>query len=535
MTIRGERTYTTPAHWDHLNIKEEKADDTVEHNWYDAMSMEKHDTFLDDLQAQGWVIVKTIEHREHKTVILERDLFSHYVFFFLTPSCCTIKRHDDNSRRSDNVSVPANLNPVPSPPPPIGLRALRGIWQRRSVMGALEAFHQDMGDVFHLPLFTFNPVMLVGPEASRFLLITARDDVRWRLEGEPITRLLRHGVLVEDNDSHDRIRRAMNPALHRQMLQEHVTAMSHCIDAVIATWQPNTTYDMLVEMRKAALLILADTLFGVDFTPELQRLWRGVMRAVKYISPGFWVVYKPLARFGYNRELHKIDTYLYRIIAERRQTPGTGHDLLSVLIDSGMDDELIRDQLMTMIIAGHDTSTASLAWTLYLLGKHPDALRQAQAEVHDVIGHHDTPTFESINRMPYLKHVFNESLRLYPPIHLGSRIAAVDLEFDGFYIPAETRVLYSIYLTQRHPDYWDNPNDFMPERFEAKHPPYTFLPFGGGPRNCIGAAFAQIEGKVVLARLLQKLDFTLMNKRVRPYMGATLEPRPGVMMQVRHL
>ncbi|TVR21263.1 MAG: cytochrome P450 [Anaerolineaceae bacterium] len=436
---------------------------------------------------------------------------------------------------TDDVSQPP-LRKVPKPDGLVGLRGLRAIWRRRSVIGALESFHQEMGDVFRLPLPGFNPVMLVGPQASRFILITARDDVRWRIEREPITILLRHGVLVEDGESHDRIRRAMNPALHKQMLVTHIDAMTQCTDTIIDGWRDGETYDMLDEMRKVALLILSDTLFGVDFEPELERLWAGVLRAVKYISPGPWVVWRGLSHIGYNAELRKIDTFLERIIAERRRQTVQREDLIGVLMRSGMDDALIRDQLMTMIIAGHDTSTASLSWTLYLLGAHRDALQQAQAEVRAVLGD-GVPTYDNINELSYLKQVFNEALRLYPPIHLGSRVANIDLEFDGYHIPAGQRVLYSIYLTQRHPAYWPEPSRFQPERFAAgeKHAPYTFLPFGGGPRNCIGAAFAQVEARVVLARLLQRVDLSFLNHNVRPYMGATLEPRPGVFMRTKKL
>ncbi|PJF23416.1 MAG: hypothetical protein CUN56_01105 [Phototrophicales bacterium] len=428
-----------------------------------------------------------------------------------------------------------SLKPIPKPNGIIGLKGLRGIWQRRSVIGALEVFHAEMGDVFRLPLPGFSPVMLVGAEASRFVLVTSRDDMRWRMEREPITILLRHGVLVEDGESHDNIRRIMNPALHKQMLQYYVTAMWRATDQITAAWQPGKPYNMLDEMRKIALLIMADTLFGVDFSPELKRLWKGVVRAVNYISPGIWVLWRGFSHIGYNHEIRKIDAYLYRIIAQRRKNPGNTDDLLGTLINTpAMTDDLIRDQLMTMIIAGHDTSTASLAWALYLLGAHPAVMMRAKAEVRATLGD-SPPTYESLAKMPYLKQVLNESLRLYPPIHLGSRVAAKDLCFNGYAIPAGMRVFYSIYLTHRHPVYWHNPNQFDPERFNAanKIMPYTFLPFGGGPRNCIGAAFAQVESKIVLARLLQQFDLHLLNNNVRPYMGATLEPRPGVMMSVK--
>ncbi|MDX1993685.1 MAG: cytochrome P450 [bacterium] len=428
------------------------------------------------------------------------------------------------------------LKDLPCADQTVGLKALQGIRRRRSIIGALEVLHREMGDVFRLIVPGFNPVMLVGPEAARFVLVTSRNDFRWRIDNEPITILLRHGVLVEDDDSHDQIRRAMHPALHKNMLAGYTESMWRCTDQVTQTWQPGQTLDMLVEMRKVALLILTDTLFGVDFSPDLKRLWTGVLRAVQYISPGPWVLWRGFSHLGYNRHLRQVDAYLDQVVALRRSSPALGSpdDLIGVLMAAGMSNDLIRDQLMTMLIAGHDTSTASLAWALYLLGAHPDILQQTAAEVRAVLGA-QPPAYDHLPQLTLLDQVIDEVLRLYPPIHLGSRVAATDLAFNGYRIPAGMRVLYSIYLTQRHPAYWPEPERFIPARFAKgeKHVPYSYLPFGGGPRNCVGAAFAGVETKVVLARLLQQFDFTLMRDDVHPHMGATLEPRPGVFIQVK--
>jgi cytochrome P450 len=189
-----------------------------------------------------------------------------------------------------------------------------------------------------------------------------------------------------------------------------------------------------------------------------------------------------------------------------------------------------------MLIAGHDTSTALLAWSLYLLGRHPEVLQHAQDEVDRIIGW-QPPNLDGVNQLKYLDGVIKEVLRLYPPIHIGNRRAAKELEFQGYRIPAGQRVVYSIYLTHRMPEYWPDPQRFDPMRFEAEpsrlRPHYAYLPFGGGPRNCIGFAFAQVEVKIVLARLLQKYCFELASDGVHAHMGATLEPRPGVMMYAR--
>jgi cytochrome P450 len=141
---------------------------------------------------------------------------------------------------------------------------------------------------------------------------------------------------------------------------------------------------------------------------------------------------------------------------------------------------------------------------------------------------------ESVERLEHLDHVISESLRLYPPIHASIRRAVEDVEFQGYRIPAGARVMFSIYLTNRHPDYWEKPNEFRPERFAGIRPKtYTYVPFGGGPRNCIGAMYGKVETKLVLTRLISRFDLVLTESHVHPHMGATLEPRPGVRMRVR--
>jgi len=155
--------------------------------------------------------------------------------------------------------------------------------------------------------------------------------------------------------------------------------------------------------------------------------------------------------------------------------------------------------------------------------------------VDDVTGD-QPPNIHNLGSLHYLDQVIKESLRLYPPIHVGNRMVGEPLEACGYAIPANTRVMYSIYLSHRDAALWPEVNSFKPERFDRAHrptqPPFTYVPFGGGSRNCIGAAFAQIEAKVVLARILQSFDLTLASQKVRPYMGATLEPRPGVTMHI---
>jgi len=179
---------------------------------------------------------------------------------------------------------------------------------------------------------------------------------------------------------------------------------------------------------------------------------------------------------------------------------------------------------LTMLIAGHDTSTALLAWTFALLGQHPEIHTQVVQEVDQTEIKHQL-----------LDNVIKESLRLYPPIHIGNRRVAEDMDFIEGKVPAGERMFYSIYLTHRDPAIWENAEQFCPDRFShgRKTPPFAYVPFGGGPRACIGAAFGQAEARIVMARLMQTFSFEPVNPhQIHAHMGATLEPRPGVMMKI---
>ena len=430
--------------------------------------------------------------------------------------------------------MPTKLPPQPSGQ--AGRRALAALLREKNLLAALEVFRAELGAAFSFNLLGFDPIILSGPEATHFLLVEQRDQFSWRIPTDPVAKLLRKGLLVTDGTEHDHLRRIMQPALHKKMLAPYAERFRHYTDQITAAWQDGQSRDMLAEMRRVALLILVGTLFQVDFTGDLDQLWPSILKMLKHISPGLWMFWAKAPAVNAAPALHAVDQYLRSIIHERRAQYDGGKDLLSSLIVAGLDDDLIRDQLLTMFIAGHDTSTALLAWTLYLLGKHPQVMARVRDEV-DVQLQGEPPTLENTAQLPYLKCVIDETLRLYPPIHLGTRRILSDLHFQGCDLPAGKRANYSIYLTHRDPAYWPDPGIYLPDRFlpenELGRPPYTYLPFGGGPRNCIGAAFAQVEAKIVIARLLQSFDFTLDPSQTRLYMGATLEPRPGVRMTVR--
>jgi cytochrome P450 len=417
------------------------------------------------------------------------------------------------------------------------LSVLKDLTSQRSLLAGLEAIHRELGDTFEINFPGFKSIVLSGPAATREILVTNHRKLKWRNELDPVTRLLRHGILVEDGEFHDALRSFMEPTLRRSRIVDYLPMMLARTDQTLSNWQDGSIQDMLVEMRQLALTILVDTLFSVDISPDLPHLWGSILKILAYISPGLWLITPVMPRPGYQKGIDELDDYLYTIIRERRRNGLEIDDMLGDLIRlEDLSDDLIRDQLLTMLIAGHDTSTALLSWSLYLLSSHPRVMKQTKVEVDEILKDRK-PSIKEITRLVYLDQVIKETMRLYPPIHVANRIADNDLHLQGCPIPKGERIMLSYYLTHRDAQVWEEPGRFKPERFgrgaaQSKQPPFSFLPFGGGPRNCIGAAFAQVEVKVILARILQRFNLELVSPQVGSRMAATLEPHPGVFMRV---
>lgn len=413
--------------------------------------------------------------------------------------------------------------------PETGRAALTALFREGSPLGPLKVMAAHVGRFFQIPIPGFRPFVVFGPEANRKVLVSERGKLLWR-NTDPVTDLLRRGVLVTDGEEHDLYRELMEAPLHPSQLSNYTQKMIEQTDRVTSQWKDGEVVDMLIEGRKIALLIIMQTLFSKDVWDDLPRIWTPILKAIQYISPGIWILWRRMPRWGYSKPLRELDEYLYDIIDHRRWTMNHGrsstvhrpHDLLQHLIDAGLSDDVIRDQMLTMLIAGHDTSTALLAWTFALLGQHPEVHRRVVQEMN------------ILEKSPLLDQVIKESLRLYPPIHIGNRRVAEEMQFAEGTVPAGERMFYSIYLTHRDPTIWENAETFCPERFAhgRKTPPMAYVPFGAGPRACIGAAFGQAEARVVIAHLLRTYTFEFTNHRIHAHMGATLEPRPGVRMRV---
>ena len=313
-------------------------------------------------------------------------------------------------------------------------------------------------------------------------------------------------------------------------------------------------FDVARDMMKLTLEIVQLTLLGVSSSAEeADQVGDAVGVVLEEINQRFNRLINPPANLPVigNREFVRsvalLDRIVGRMITERRES-GPGDDLLSMLLEArdeetgeGMDDRQLRDEVMTIFLAGHETTANALSWTYYLLGKNPHAARRMYAELDEVLGRGETsrrPTMEDLRALPYTRAVFEESMRLYPPAWILARSPIEDELLDGYHLPAQSRLFISPYVLHRHPDFWEDPEGFDPERFlgerKAKQHKFAYMPFGGGPRFCIGQSFAMMEGVLVLATLSRRFHLSLTpGHAVVPEALVTLRPKHGIQVVAR--
>jgi cytochrome P450 len=310
-------------------------------------------------------------------------------------------------------------------------------------------------------------------------------------------------------------------------------------------------------MMRLTLTIVSHTLLSTDVSDDadnvgaaLTRLMAETNRRLLSLIPLPWNSIPSPRAIRYKKDMKTLNDVVFRIIEERRQLSPDARakhgDLLTMLMeaqdeDTGekMSDQQLRDEVMTIFLAGHETTANALAWTWYLLSKHPEIARKLRAEAVEVLGGR-VPTFADVPRLKYTLMVLEESMRLFPPAWIIAREAAADDTIDGFKIPAKAIVVLVPYVTHRDPKLWENPEGFDPERFSperaASRAKYTYFPFGGGPRQCIGSNFALMEAQLILAMIAQRFRLDLVpGPVVEPEPLITLRPKGGIMMTLHQL
>ena len=370
---------------------------------------------------------------------------------------------------------------------------------------------------------------------------------------DPLQEALGEGLLTSEGDFWKRQRRLSQPAYHRQRLRTLVPAMVGAAQAMVDRWagpaQRGESIDAVEEMRRVGLDTMGRTLFSVPIGGDADAFGAALGESVVITNEKFWSLipnfaWLPTARNRHWRKLmDTINSGVHQRIEQRRKDSSEYSDMLSIYMSvrdeqtgEGMSDKQLRDEMMTLLIAGHDSTAQALCWAIHLLAEHPEAQSRVRAEVKEVLGDR-APTEEDLPRLGYTLRVIHESMRLYPPAWLLVRSPTADDVIDGCHVPARSVVLSCPFVTHRRPDLWEDPDRFDPDRFTAERstsrPRYAYFPFGGGGRQCIGNTFGLQEMQIILALVVQRYQLTSVpGHPVELQAALTLRPKNGIRVKV---
>lgn len=415
----------------------------------------------------------------------------------------------------------------------------------RDPLGFLTNVARSYGDIARFGYGSQSFFVLSHPDYIKDVLVTHNGNFMKGRGLQRAKRLLGEGLLTSENPLHNRQRRLAQPAFHKQRIASYASLMvDYAQRHQRERWKDGQTLNVSQEMMHLTLAIVGKTLFDTDTEREAEE----VSEALSATMVSFTRFMLPFAELldrlplpstrRFRQARARLDAIIYRIIDERRKSGADRGDLLSMLImaqdeegdGGGMTDEQLRDEAMTIFLAGHETTANALTWTWYLLSQHPEVETRLHEEVDAVLAGR-APTVEDLPRLRYTEMVLAEAMRLYPPAWVLGRRALKDYEVGGYRVPAGSIVIMSQYVTHRDERYFPDPLRFDPERWtpEAKEarPQFSYFPFGGGPRRCIGEGFAWMEGVLVIATLAQSW-------RMRLVPGHPVELQPVVTLRPKH-
>jgi cytochrome P450 len=395
---------------------------------------------------------------------------------------------------------------------------------RKNAPVFLQGLARDHGDLVHYRLGPQDIYLVSNPEWIKDILVTHQTNFTKSRFLERAKVLLGEGLLTSEGEFHRLQRRLVQPAFHRDRLIGYASSMVECTARARQEWTHGATLDMSREMMRLTLSVVAKTLFSADVTSEADDIGAAltqVMFLFDMVLMPFseWIEKLPLPsirRFQKARDF--LDQTIYGIITERRAGKADKGDLLSMLLlaqdedgGAGMSDRQIRDEALTLFLAGHETTANALMWTWYLLSENPAAADKFYEEVDRVLEGR-LPTFDDLPRLKYTEGVFAEAMRLYPPAWAIGRRAKTDYKIGQFTIPARSIFLMSPYVVHRDPRWFPEPDHFKPERWAQpdERPKFSYFPFGGGTRVCVGERFAWMEGVLLLAAVAQRWRFKLV-------------------------
>ena len=414
----------------------------------------------------------------------------------------------------------------------------------RNPLAMMIAMKEEHGDIAHWRIGPQHLYLFSHPDLIRDVLVTNGRNFHKSRGLERARRLLGNGLLTSEDEFHLRQRRLAQPAFHRQRIASYAVTMGDYASRTSTRWRDGETVDVHSEMMRLTLGIVGRTLFDADVENEAAEIGEALTTAFESFNFAMLPFTEYLEKLPlpwvrrFNSAKDTLDRTIYRMIEERRRSGEDKGDLLSMLLiatdtegdGSAMSNLQLRDEALTIFLAGHETTANALTWTWYLLSEHPEVEARLHAEV-DLVLNGRIPVYEDMNALPYARMVLAESMRLYPPAWAIGRRALEPFEAGGYTIPKRSVILTSQYIVHRDARFFPDPERFDPERWTpdaiASRPKFSYFPFGGGNRVCIGEQFAWMEGVLLIAALAQSW-------RMRLVPGHPVEVQPLITLRPRH-
>ena len=410
---------------------------------------------------------------------------------------------------------------------------------RKDPLNYMEMLRETYGHIVKAKLGPLEGIFLFDPEYVKYCLATNNSNYHKSKTYQGLKEILNEGLLTNEDETWRKHRKIIQPVFNTSQILDYVAQFNDITSKYIAKWSEMGEMNDLNEMVDLTSSIVTKTILGsdMDLEPEL------ISEAISYItlhlqktSNGVLVVPQFIPtpdNRKYAKSLNIINSVVNELFDKAKNSDKQGKDILSRLMvatdvefDKPLSDSEIKDEIRTFFMAGHETTAITLTWTLYLLSKHPAVRDKMIEEIHAVLGKDKDPKPEDLKKLVYVEHVINESLRLYPPAYIFARTPIKEDVIDGYRIPLNSTIATVPYILHRDPTLWEDPLNFKPERFE-KDPvhPYAYVPFGGGPRMCIGKNFALIELKIVLSKIFQNHYVEMKtDKEIMPTAQFTLRP-----------
>ena len=407
---------------------------------------------------------------------------------------------------------------------------------------------REYGDIAHYKIGWNHIVFLNHPDYIREILVVQNDNFVKERTVRRTRMLLGEGMITAEGAQHRTQRQVAQPAFHRPRIPEYARTMVEEAVRMRDSWRDGEQRDIAIDMMRLTLNVVARTLFATDLHDEVIELADAINRIMSLynflvmLPAAEWLVHvRPPGLAAFIRARKRIDAVVYRMIQAHRSRRSDGGSLLDLMLAASPDrsaesEQSLRDQVITIFLAGYETVANALSWTWYLLSQNPDCERRFHEEIDRELQGRN-PTYEDVARLRYVEMVLAESMRLYPPAWAMGRQACNDFQVGEYFLPAKTTVLISQFITHRDQRFFPDPVRFDPERFtpeaKARRTKFTYFPFGAGFRQCIGESFAWMEGELLLATLGQKWRLNLVEgHRIEPEPLITLRPKYGMKMRV---